>query len=62
MVHFAEMAQFVDYQVIGKFGRKLVNFIAEIQVLVAGTASPSRRRILDKNFSVFEVVMSIKKF
>ena len=62
MIKFLQMAKFMHDQVILKHWRQVHDTVAEVQVALAGTASPFRSLVLDRNPAVGESVMLIEMF
>lgn len=60
MVEFAEVAEFMDDDVVGEVVREQGETIAEIEVACAGTTAPAGFLIADTDFVVCESVELIK--
>ena len=62
MIHFLQVAQFVHDQVVLQFGTEHDDTIAEIQVPLAGTATPFGHHVLNGDSVVGQLIMEVEVF
>src|SRR5258708_3977326 len=60
VIELAEVAEFVDYYVVGLAGREEGEAVAKVEVALLRTASPSGLLIADRDFLVRESVELIE--